>query len=60
MSVTLEDEQSYLLGEKDHLLFTVQEQKLTIDTGGTWRITEQKLLNEKKEPEAAAKTVAFI
>lgn len=30
--MTLEDEQSYLLGEKDHLLFTVQERKLTIDT----------------------------
>lgn len=29
--VTLEDEQSYLLGEKDHLLFTVQERKFTID-----------------------------
>lgn len=27
--MTLEDEQSYLLGEKDHLLFTVQERKLT-------------------------------
>lgn len=34
--VTLEDEQSYLLGEKDHLLFTVQERKkkITIDTRG--------------------------
>lgn len=32
--VTLEDEQSYLLGEKDHLLFTVRERKLTIGTRG--------------------------
>lgn len=33
-AVTLEDdEQSYLLGEKNHLLFTVQERKLTRRAG---------------------------
>lgn len=32
--VTLEDEQSYLLGEKDHLLFTVRERKLAGGTRG--------------------------
>lgn len=32
--VTLEDEQSYLRGEKDHLLFTIRERKLTIGTRG--------------------------
>lgn len=32
--VTLEDEQSYLPGEKDHLSFAVRERKLTIGTRG--------------------------
>lgn len=41
--MTLEDEQSYLLGEKDHLLFTVQERKLTIDKRGNLENIRAKL-----------------
>lgn len=49
--VTLEDEQSYLLGEKDHLLFAVRERKLTKGTAGNLGISEPNLPGDERRRE---------